>query len=379
LGDYLKTLKSKTEETQGDGKTSKSDFLELMRSNGDISKQERTPISSSSKERSFSDDCLSPLTSSDAKSPRVLKYRRSIDASIGPVPPSDPCPPSLSRMGSFDPVPPNEPCPASLSRKGSVVREIGEVYRKGSRGGTYGMPQPLNISTDTAEILKSVIIATNILPTPLSAIMDEPQTPVESRASYTSQSSISIQPDSQSPRESKKKGTFYGLRSILTPLEMSTDSAVETSSPPSILELDGELLGQQFGLIEQKLFKSIPLHEFFCQGWNDKVNLKSPNLQKLIAWFNSVALGMASEVVRQNDIKMRVSVVKKLITTAQSCLTYSNYNSCFEIVAGLNMASISRLKKTWKALPKKYLETFEYLNQIVSNESMLLTSLFINV
>jgi hypothetical protein len=50
-------------------------------------------------------------------------------------------------------------------------------------------------------------------------------------------------------------------------------------------------------------------------------------------------------------------------------LRYSNYNTCFEIVAGLNMAAISRLKHTWKALPKKYADTWEYLNQIVSNES----------
>jgi hypothetical protein len=63
------------------------------------------------------------------------------------------------------------------------------------------------------------------------------------------------------------------------PQEPYNESSVESSVPPSILELKGELLGQQLGMIEQKLFKDIPIHEFFCQGWNDKVNRKSPNLQ----------------------------------------------------------------------------------------------------
>ena len=134
--------------------------------------------------------------------------------------------------------------------------------------------------------------------------------------------------------------------------------------------MNGETVGQQLGLIEQSLFKSIPLHEFYQQGWNDKATQKSPKLQKLIAWFNSVASGLAAEIVCQKDIKIRVSVVKQLIDAANDCLRSSNYNTCFEIVAGLNMSAISRLKKTWKLVPKKYMTTMEYLNGIVSNESI---------
>jgi hypothetical protein len=173
--------------------------------------------------------------------------------------------------------------------------------------------------------------------------------------------------DLDSPIVAVKSGAMVGLRSVLYPQERCNETA--DSGTPSILELDHELLGQQLGLIEQKLFKEIPIHEFFCQGWTDKINRRSPSLQKLIAWFNSVATGMATEVVRQGDLKMRISVVKKLIIMAEGSLKYSNYNTCFEIVAGLNMAAISRLKLTWKGVPKKYLDTWEYLNQIVSNES----------
>lgn len=35
--------------------------------------------------------------------------------------------------------------------------------------------------------------------------------------------------------------------------------------------------------------------------------------------------------MRHNDLSMRVEVMKKLISMAESCQKYSNYNTCFEI------------------------------------------------
>jgi hypothetical protein len=287
-----------------------------------------------------------------AKSPRVFKYRKSID---------------VDTSGGFGPAPPADPCPPGLSRKGSIVLNA-------SKSEDPDTPKSMIISTDVEDVStksNNVLNSESLLPTPVSATMKDKdsENPTPNLSYRNSAASIL---DSPTQRDSSlaKTGAIVGLRSILYPDEKIIKSSNEPGSDmPTILELDGELLGQQLGLIEQKLFKGIPLHEFFCQGWNDKVNQKSPSLQKLISWFNNVAIGCASEVVRQKDIKTRVLVLKKLITSAQTCLTYSNYNTCFEIVAGLNMAAISRLKLTWKALPKKYLDTWVYLNQIVSNAS----------
>jgi son of sevenless-like protein len=147
-------------------------------------------------------------------------------------------------------------------------------------------------------------------------------------------------------------------------------SPIGETTANTILDLDGQLFGRVLAIKEQGLFKSIKLSEFYCQGWNDKKSTKCKNLQKLIAWFNQVAAGMATEILRHEDVSVRVDVIKKLIAMAEECLHKFNYNTCFEIVAGLNMASISRLKKTWKALPKKSMESWESLNRIVSNESI---------
>lgn len=163
--------------------------------------------------------------------------------------------------------------------------------------------------------------------------------------------------------------SMVGLRSVLHPEEERSQS-IDSGEAPSLSDLDGDILIRHLGMIEQKMFKEIPINEFFNQCWAERTALKAPNLQKLIQWFNYVALGIASEVVRLESIKDRVSLLKNLIATAHSCLMIANYNTCFEIVAGLNMASVSRLKKTWAALPKKSADSWEVLNTIVSNESI---------
>ncbi|KAL3895971.1 MAG: hypothetical protein SGCHY_004374 [Lobulomycetales sp.] len=264
------------------------------------------------------DDFLPPIPiqqMAGAKSPRVFRYRKSVDATAN---------------GSF-PVPPQEPG-LETSRRASMLSLNPDDFAK------YAMNDGSGKSN-------------------------------RRRDSEIKQESVDSQ--LRIVKDASNQNATAGLRPLIDADEYPRQSLPNESSwsQCSLLDIDGEGLGQQLGLIEQKLFKSIPLHDFFCQNWNDKTNPKSLGLKKLINWFNHVARGVACEVVRQEDTKLRVMVVKKLITTAQDCLRYSNYNTCFEIVAGLNMSAISRLKRTWKALPKKYLETWEYLNQIVSNES----------
>ena len=170
-----------------------------------------------------------------------------------------------------------------------------------------------------------------------------------------------------------KVGGVTGFRHLIP--ETITDSLIASPTTrekliiESILELDPSDLGQQLTIIEQKLFRNIQLHEFYCQAWTDKsTTSKSPNIVRVVNWFNHIALGVASQVINHENIKNRVSVLKKFIITAHNCLGWCNFNTCFEIVAGLNLGPVSRLKQTWKLLPKKYHEVWKVLNQFVSNE-----------
>jgi len=49
-------------------------------------------------------------------------------------------------------------------------------------------------------------------------------------------------------------------------------------------------------------------------------------------------------------------------------LAFNNFNTVMEIIAGLHMSSIQRLKKTWKALSSKYTVIFEEITKFISSE-----------
>lgn len=73
---------------------------------------------------------------------------------------------------------------------------------------------------------------------------------------------------------------------------------------------------------------------------------------------------VATEIVLCSDLNTRVLCVKKFISIAKHCLILNNFNTAFEICSGLNLACISRLKQTWKNVPKKDFYTFEKLTQL---------------
>ncbi|KXS20307.1 ras GEF [Gonapodya prolifera JEL478] len=139
-----------------------------------------------------------------------------------------------------------------------------------------------------------------------------------------------------------------------------------------LADMDPEDVAKQLCLIEQRTFFQIRVEELIAQRWNekdkDKRAVEAPNLVELIAWFNHIAYGFASEVCRTQKLKRRVSLLKRLIFCAHNCVKFNNYNSAFEIVAGLNLSSVTRMQKTWAALPKKYTDVWASLNKLISNE-----------
>lgn len=56
---------------------------------------------------------------------------------------------------------------------------------------------------------------------------------------------------------------------------------------------------------------------------------------------------VATEIVLTPNIKERVQVLKKFITIADHCKSFNNWNTLMEIMIGLNLGCVQRLKKTW--------------------------------
>ncbi|KAI9328809.1 ras guanine nucleotide exchange factor domain-containing protein [Obelidium mucronatum] len=164
-------------------------------------------------------------------------------------------------------------------------------------------------------------------------------------------------------------------------LALSIAAALNEMEPPlappkKFSEFDPTLVAKQITLLEHSHFRKIKIDEFYGQAWAKKKagsgSAAAAGKSRLVAfinWFNRVAYGVATEVVKPQVIKERVTMLKRFIFIAELCVKWNNYNTAFEIVAGLNLGPVSRLAKTWKALPTKYVDVWNKLNKIVSSES----------
>jgi hypothetical protein len=63
---------------------------------------------------------------------------------------------------------------------------------------------------------------------------------------------------------------------------------------------------------------------------------------------------VATCVVNNDAIKMRVLVLKYFVSMAQHCRELNNLTAVTTIVAGLSMGPVARMHKTWAAFTEKH-------------------------
>ncbi|XP_058985426.1 ras-GEF domain-containing family member 1B [Musca domestica] len=94
---------------------------------------------------------------------------------------------------------------------------------------------------------------------------------------------------------------------------------------------------------------------------------KTRNLESYVEWFNRLSYLTASEIVKYPKKKQRVRVIEYWIETARECFNIGNFNSLMAIIAGLNLAPISRLKKTWSKVQSAKFSVLEHQMDPTSN------------
>eukprot|EP00026_Physarum_polycephalum_P002611 Phypoly_transcript_02618.p2 GENE.Phypoly_transcript_02618~~Phypoly_transcript_02618.p2 ORF type:complete len:345 (+),score=40.90 Phypoly_transcript_02618:1614-2648(+) len=125
-------------------------------------------------------------------------------------------------------------------------------------------------------------------------------------------------------------------------------------------------VAEQFTLIELNLFRAIELVEVSNVAWKSETPRKTaPNVINILNRFDLVCQWASTEVVMAHTPKQRVLVTEKLISLAQKCFELRNYNSLFEIMAGLHRPSVRRMKSTWEAISTSCQVTFKTLMDIV--------------
>jgi len=68
---------------------------------------------------------------------------------------------------------------------------------------------------------------------------------------------------------------------------------------------------------------------------------------------------VVDEIVSSSTSDQRAGIIASFINISQACIALRNYNTAFAIVAGLDSASVSRLKGSWEKLSKKRYVTSE--------------------
>jgi len=137
----------------------------------------------------------------------------------------------------------------------------------------------------------------------------------------------------------------------------------------SIHDIDTSEFARQLTMIEFKYYKAIKPHEFLDNHYNKtERNLFASNIVKMIDWFNRVCLWVATSIVMEDNPKDRASIIKKWIDIGEKCRQLQNFNALMEIIGGLRISSISRLKKTWESVGNRYIGEFNRLEELMSSK-----------
>lgn len=78
-----------------------------------------------------------------------------------------------------------------------------------------------------------------------------------------------------------------------------------------------------------------------------------PGIKAAVEQFNRVSMWAATEVAKPSTCKRRAAAIVHLIQVAGECRKLRNFASTMQVVAGLSISSVVRLKKTWRLVPKK--------------------------
>ncbi|XP_053623762.1 ras-GEF domain-containing family member 1B-like [Plodia interpunctella] len=71
------------------------------------------------------------------------------------------------------------------------------------------------------------------------------------------------------------------------------------------------------------------------------------NLEAYADWFNRLSYLVATDILKSVKSKYRARVIEQWVMTARECFNLGNFNSLMAIISALNMAAVTRLKKTW--------------------------------
>lgn len=145
-----------------------------------------------------------------------------------------------------------------------------------------------------------------------------------------------------------------------------------------VLDLSARTIAEHLFHYEFQLFQKISLSELSSTSWRKgrtskeqnqiKSNAQAKNVNSLIMYTNTIIYWTVSEILMTVNTKKRIAVLNHFISIANHCFKIQFFNGLFEIMAGLNMGPVRRLKETWKGLSSRTLDTLLKLEEFTSTD-----------
>jgi hypothetical protein len=136
-----------------------------------------------------------------------------------------------------------------------------------------------------------------------------------------------------------------------------------------ILSFSAEEIAQQLTLIEFETYSNIKPAEFFNQAWAKATTWdRAPHIRQMIDRFNALTRWIATLIVSEDKIRMRVKRFVKFIKVADCLRKMHNYHTLMAVLSGLNEGSIYRLKHTRAEIPPRWAQTFQELQDLMKAE-----------
>lgn len=175
--------------------------------------------------------------------------------------------------------------------------------------------------------------------------------------------SVSEQSVDEVPENSKEAVVTLPIPQINIGVNLLQDPRHLTMWSFDLLEI-----ARQWTLIDQSLFRAIPLASFLSPTWSEPRHSpkSSPQLRKFIDRFNAESVWATATILDQGSAQRRADRYMQLIDLAGYLHDLNNYNGLMAIVSSLQQSSISRLKQTLALVSDSYNEKISKLQLLMS-------------
>lgn len=151
-----------------------------------------------------------------------------------------------------------------------------------------------------------------------------------------------------------------------TPAPLTRPSLVKKLK---LLDIDYIEFARQITIREFKLYSKITKFQCLAKIWGKKSGLSESieNISNFIKASNQLTNFVAYMILRKQETKKRVQIIRYFVQVAERCRQYNNFSSMTAIISALYSSPIHRLKKTWKYVSNDTLTHLQNMNKLMNS------------